>query len=169
MHGAVKSCCGEIIVESELHKGTRFTIYIPVTQLTTGKETILTEELTTGKENILIVDDETSICEIYKHALEGVGYHTTCCFSSLDALEIFKDKSDVFDLVITDMTMPHMTGDKLAQRLIEIKKDLPVIITSGYTGKLTQERLDKIGTKGFLMKPVSIYKVSETIRNLLDD
>jgi len=121
-----------------------------------------------GNERILLVDDQDIIVQIEKQMLERLGYHITARTSSTDALEVFRANPDKFDLIITDMTMPNMTGDKLAGELIKIRFDIPVILCTGFSEMMSKERAEALGIKGFLMKPVVIKDLSSTIRKVLD-
>lgn len=111
VHGIVQKYGGEIFVESEFGRGTDFTIYLPVTQKRTDHLSHDTEVLPSGNERILIVDDELPIIDINRQILEKLGYSVTTRTSSIEALALFRSKPDGFDLVITDMTMPNLTGD----------------------------------------------------------
>lgn len=103
-----------------------------------------------------------------KQTLESLGYDVVARNSSIEALELFKKKKDRFDLVITDMTMPNMTGDELARRLTEIRPDIPVILCSGYSEQLTAARAEEIGIKSFIHKPLVIRDLATAIRDVLD-
>jgi CheY-like chemotaxis protein len=100
--------------------------------------------------------------------LERLGYHVTLRTSSIEALEAFRANPDKFDLVITDMTMPNMTGDKLAGELIKIRSDIPVILCTGFSEMMSKEKAKSLGIKGFMMKPVVIKDLSGMIRKVLD-
>ena len=104
-----------------------------------------------------------------KQALESLGYKVTTRTSSIEALELFRSKPNDFDLVITDMTMPNMNGDKLAGELMKIRPDIPVIISTGYSKKISDERAADIGIKAFAMKPISKTDLAKTFRKVLDE
>jgi CheY-like chemotaxis protein len=125
--------------------------------------------LPVGKERILIVDDEALIVNLCRQMLAGLGYTVTTRTSSIEALELFRNRPDDFDLVLTDMTMPNMTGDRLAGELMKIRPDIPVILCTGYSKKLSEENVAKIGIKAFVMKPFVRSELAKTIRKVLDN
>ncbi len=168
VHGIVKSCRGEILVESKVGKGTVFTIYLPVSKRSLGTTLNEQKRLLAGTERIMFVDDELAIAEIGNQALSLLGYQVTSLNSSLEALEILKSSPDDFDLVITDMTMPQMTGDRLAEVMMKVKPNIPVILCTGYSKTISKEKADGIGIKAFLMKPVSVREMAATIRKVMD-
>ena len=127
------------------------------------------EALPTGHERILLVDDEEQIVFMEKAMLERLGYQVTARTSSIEALEAFREQPDKFDLVITDMTMPNMTGDKLAGELMKIRSDIPIILCTGFSEKISREKADTLGIMGFLMKPIAVKDLAQTIREALDN
>ncbi|MDA3897127.1 MAG: PAS domain S-box protein [Desulfobacteraceae bacterium] len=170
VHGIVQSHGGLITVETTPGKGSSFHIYLPEVIDSDGhKETITAEEpVFTGTERILFVDDEPTNVKVSQKILERLGYEVVGRTSSVEALELFKTKPDQFDLVITDMTMPHMTGDQLARQLIKIRPDIPIILCTGFSNKKLEDEVKKIGIREFLMKPISRQVLSQTIRKVLD-
>ncbi len=169
VQGIIKELNGEITVTSELGSGSTFTVYLPILekQIELKSETI--EMLPVGKERILIVDDEALIVNLCRQMLAGLGYTVTTRTSSIEALELFRNRPDDFDLVLTDMTMPNMTGDRLAGELMKIRPDIPVILCTGYSKKLSEENIAKIGIKAFVMKPFVRSELAKTIRKVLDN
>ena len=127
------------------------------------------ESLPGGSERILFVDDEKDVIEIGERMLTNLGYEVVAKSNSLEVLDLFREKSEQFDLVITDMTMPNLTGDKLAEELIKIRSDIPIILFTGYTETLTKEKAKKIGIKKFGMKPFEMRDLAETTRKVLDE
>ena len=99
--------------------------------------------------------------------LERLGYSVDAYLSPTDALKSFKLRPDAFDVVITDMTMPQMTGDLLAQELLQIRSDIPIILCTGYSERLTEEKIKELGIKGYLMKPFVIDSLGQTLREAL--
>ena len=169
VHGIVKDCGGTITVYSEPDKGATFNLYFPIIK-STAKEKPGEYTITpTGTERILVVDDEKVIIDISKKILSSLGYAVEARTSSLEALELFKVMPDKFDLVITDMTMPQMTGDMLARELMKIRPDIPVILCTGFSEKITQEKAEIMGIKAFLMKPLLKEEMAHTIRRVLDE
>ena len=169
VHGIIKNHGAQINVYSELGKGTEFQICFPV--IKKQEETAQVENDTPiqkGDERILLVDDQDIIVQIEKQMLERMGYDVTARTSSIEALEAFKENPDQFDLVITDLTMPNMTGDKLAVEIMKIRSDTPVILCTGFSEMMSREKAESMGIKGFLMKPVVMKDFSSMIRKVLD-
>ncbi|MBW2055818.1 MAG: response regulator, partial [Deltaproteobacteria bacterium] len=132
VHGIVKSHRGLILVDSELGTGTTFSIFFPVVQEEAVIETETDEKLPTGSESILFVDDEESMVYNGQNRLERLGYQVETRMSPVEALESFRANPDQFDLVITDMTMPQMTGDQLVKEILKIRPDVPTILCTGF-------------------------------------
>ena len=122
-----------------------------------------------GIGRILFIDDEPSIAKMSHQTIESLGYDVTIRTSSIEALELFKAKPDGFDLIITDMTMPHMTGEKLAKEMIRLKPSIPVILCTGFSRSIDEEKIRETGIRAVLSKPFLKQKLAETIRNVLDD
>jgi PAS domain S-box-containing protein len=167
-HGIIESYGGRISVDSQVGKGTAFTIHLPATRKRADRHTHQPEPMPSGKEHILFVDDEDSIAKMGCQQLERLGYTVTTRTSSIEALALFKAKPDAFDLVITDMTMPNMTGDNLAIELMKIKYDIPVILCTGYSKKISSASASEIGIKAFIYKPVVKAELAKTVREVLD-
>ena len=113
-------------------------------------------------------DDDPVLVDMCKQMLERLGYEVACRTSSVDALGLFGKKPDYFDLVITDMVMPQMAGDRLARELMRIRPDIPIILCTGFSERISEEKAAAMGIRGFLMKPVVMREMAETIRNVLD-
>ncbi|MEE8430517.1 MAG: response regulator [Candidatus Desulfatibia sp.] len=169
VHGIVKIHRGAITVDSELGKGTTFNIFFPVTEEEVVTESKIIEELPTGNENILFVDDEESIVFIVRQMLERLGYQVEVKMNPVEALELFRSNPDQFDLVITDMAMPQMDGDKLVKEILNIRSEMPIILCTGFSEKVTEENAKELGIKAFTMKPLVIRDLAVVVRKVLDE
>ena len=170
VHGIVKIHGGHITVYSEINKGTTFHIYLPLAGQPSRMQTIRKPEpLPLGVERILLVDDEPSIVKMQKQNLEHLGYTVVPRTSSMEALETFRTAPDSFDLIITDMTMPNMNGDRLALAVKDIRPDIPVILCTGFSEKINAASAADFPIDGFLMKPVEKEKMANTLRRVLDE
>jgi CheY-like chemotaxis protein len=168
VHGIVKNHRGAITVYSQPGKGTVFTILLPVIEETiVNKRKEKTDALYLGKESILFVDDDESIARMMARMLKKIGYQVEVRTNPVEALALFKEKSDQFDIVITDMTMPQMTGDSLAEKLREIRHDIPIIICTGYSSLIDEDKSKKMNMF-FIMKPITIVDIGKMIRKALD-
>jgi PAS domain S-box-containing protein len=166
--GIVKGHSGAISVDSEPGKGTRIQIFLPIVEKEAVTEFISEGKLFTGNENILFVDDEESLADLGRLSLEKMGYRVTTTTRPAEALELFCANPDQFDLVITDMTMPQMTGDRLTKKILKIRPDMPIIICTGFHEKMTEKKSTEIGAHAFLIKPVSTSNLSQRVREVLD-
>ena len=168
-HGIVASYSGKIIVDSELGKGTVFSIYLPITKTPEHHQSYENEKLPSGSERILFVDDEAPIAKMGSQILERLGYLVTTRSSSIEAMELFRANPNDFDLVVTDMTMPNLTGDKLAIELMKIRSDIPVILCTGYSKQISDKTASTIGIKAFAYKPMVRSDLAKTVRKVLDE
>lgn len=169
VHGIVKSHNGHIRVYSKPGKGTTFHIYLPLIKTISIKEVVTTfDDLPTGNEHILFVDDELQIIDVQKQILEKLGYTVTAITSGLEALEAFQSDQNSFDVLITDMTMPKMTGDKLIQQIKKIRPDIPVVLCTGFSEKIDEAKASDLDIDAFILKPVDKTKLAETLRKVLD-
>ena len=169
VHGIVKSYNGAIACWSEPGKGTLFSIYFPLIMAEDFVESDSTADnaMPSGTGHILLIDDEPVLVDLIKDIVENAGYSTTIRTSSLEALEAFRAQPEKFDLVVTDLTMPNMTGDKLAVELIKIRSDIPVILCTGFSNKLSKERITALGIKDILLKPVQRKKLLQALHKIL--
>lgn len=169
VHGIVKEYGGEIFVTSESGKGSSFEVCIPLMK---SKYIPLTDDLQSilpsGAEKILVVDDEISIAKLEGQMLERLGYKVTISIGSHEALNFFEKSPKAFDLILTDMSMPNMTGDQLAYEIRQIRPDIPIIICTGFSERINKEKAEEIGVNGFLMKPIGKSDMAQMIRKILD-
>jgi CheY-like chemotaxis protein len=174
VHGIVKSCDGDVRIYSEPGKGTEVNVYLPLLEQRAQKTPEQginlrdSKSIHGGMEKILLVDDEEVLARMEEKILKYLGYQTTMCTGSREALETFKANQDDFDLVITDMTMPDMTGIQLAGEIKKIRPDIPVIIFSGFSDQINAEKCEALGIQGYAMKPLMKHEIAETIRKVLD-
>jgi len=168
VYGIVKEHQGEVTVDSKRGSGATFKVYLPVIALnhdTRPARPASTDE--TGTEQVLLVDDEASIVRFASQMLERLGYQVAAYTSSSAALDAFAADPHRFDLVISDMTMPQMTGEQLARALLTIRPATPIIILTGFSERCNRHDLEKIGVKGFAMKPIQKLEMSRLIRKVL--
>ena len=167
VHGIVKGLGGAITAQSSVGLGSQFTVYVPRVDMRFDEKEAPSIQTINGSERILFVDDEEALVDIATQMLERLGYSVDAYLSPTDALKSFKLRPDAFDVVITDMTMPQMTGDLLAQELLQIRSDIPIILCTGYSERLTEEKIKELGIKGYLMKPFAIDSLGQTLREAL--
>jgi PAS domain S-box-containing protein len=168
VHGIIKNLEGTLRVKSSPGTGTTFDIFLPIIQMSPDEAVETVGPLLTGRERILCVDDEPAVLNMCNQMLNYLGYRIETQTSSPEALELFRKNPERFDLVMTDMTMPQMTGDRLAAEIMKIRPDMPVILCTGFSHKMTKKQAKQHGIKAFLMKPLVLRDLSSTIRNVLD-
>ena len=169
VHGIVAGMKGAIQVYSEPGKGTEFHVYLPVIKKTLEeRDTLTPDPIPVGNESILLVDDEQAIITMEQQVLERLGYRVTARTGSIEALEAFRAGPDRFDLVLTDMAMPNLSGDKLAAELIRIRPDIPILICTGFSETMTEEKIQSIGIRGLVLKPIIVKDLAKKIREILD-
>ncbi|MGV8059616.1 MAG: PAS domain S-box protein [Smithellaceae bacterium] len=168
VHGIIKSLGGKITVHSELQKGTTFTVYLPCMHKAADQNSETHRNALPGSERILFIDDEIVITDLYKNMLERLGYKVDTTYNAIEALDLFRKDPKRFDLIITDQTMPKMTGIALAKELICLRPDLPIILCTGLSQEKAAEEARRMGVKEVLFKPVGRVALVQAIRKLLD-
>ncbi len=173
VHSIVEKHHGIITVESAVRNlqqpgGTIFYIYFPVARGDVKEEHVNEIVLPRGKGSILVVDDEEILANLHKEVLQDQGYTVTACNHELEALKLFQQNPDQFDLVFTDYTMPYLTGDLFSLQLLELRPDIPIILATGYSSKISEERAKSLGIQAFLMKPVEAETLVQTVQRLLE-
>jgi len=169
VHGIVKYHKGAIRVDSKPGKGAAFTIYFPGIQTVTKEKSDESDTLLMGNEKILFVDDEEAVVSTMKKALERLGYNVKTTTNPKDAMNMIRSKPDMFDLIISDMIMPQMTGVMLFEEVRKIRKDIPFIICTGHSELINEYKAKAMGISHYIMKPFSIKKFAESIRNVFTD
>lgn len=169
VHGIIMNLDGAITVDSEVGKGTAFNVFLPIVERKSVHEITIDEDLPTGKERILFVDDEKSIVKMGRQRLERLGYKVESTTSDSEALDLFSSKLDQFDLVVTDLTMPKMTGDKLVKEILNIRSDVLIIICTGFSEKMDAEKARDLGALGYLEKTHDKRELAFKVREVLDE
>jgi PAS domain S-box-containing protein len=168
VHGIVTSHGGAIVVESKPGTGTTVTVYIPHTDKAV-MEAEAEDVVITGTETVLLVDDEPDIVKLGERLLNRLGYRISTARSGEEALQMIGENPDGFDLVITDQTMPRLTGLKLIEEIRNIRQDLPIILTTGFSDMITPEKLEELNVSALVMKPLTGKKLGAAIRRVLDN
>ncbi|WP_051327395.1 PAS domain-containing sensor histidine kinase [Desulfatibacillum aliphaticivorans] len=166
----VQKLKGHISVESKVGKGSAFNVYLPIIPITQGD--FVEKDISPvpkGCERLLIVDDEEAIIKMLAQMLHRLGYKVTCFLDSLKACNAFFQEPESYDLVITDLTMPKMTGLALAEKMLKIKPSLPIILFTGYSEMASSSDVEKMGVKALLSKPANIMDLGRKIREVLDE
>ena len=167
VYGIIKELKGAIRVESEKNSGTSFFILFPRIQRPVKTDTVETRPIPGGTEVMLLIDDEEGLLVAQRKIFERLGYRVETRSSSIDALEAFKANPKRYDIVITDQTMPKMTGAQLAKEFIAIKPDIPIILCTGFSDVISEEEAKSIGIKEFVMKPIVISEIASKVREIL--
>ena len=168
VHGIVRGCGGAIYAYSEPGRGSSFKVFFPSIEQRLEPDKHKEEIIPMGKERILFIDDEQILINMGIEMLESLGYEVTTATNGMKALDLFKKHPHAFDLVITDMTMPQMTGDEMAKEMISVRPDVPVILCTGFSSMITEEKSKALGIRAFLMKPIVMREMADTIRKVLD-
>jgi PAS domain S-box-containing protein len=169
IHGIMQHYDGDITVESQLGEGSIFHVYFPLVAQEVLSEIEKHQNIPLGSERILLVDDEVLLCEMGQDLLGRLGYKVTMQCSSLEALAAFEKTPDAFDLVLTDQTMPDLTGSELAEKILQIRPGIPIILCTGYSNLIDQESAKAIGIKEFALKPLTNSSIGRLIRKVLDE
>ncbi len=168
VHGIVKDLNGEVLVESRVGDGANFIVFLPRLDREIEEDPAPAPVCIIPRDsgNILFIDDEQNLVDIGRHMLESLGFVAVATTSSIEALSLFSEDPMRFDMVITDQTMPRLTGIELARKCLVLRPDLPIILCTGYSEQVTSEDAKKAGIARFLMKPISIANIAEAIHHL---
>jgi len=172
VHGITKNCGGTVLLQSKIGKGTAFYVYLPRSdsdqvRKETGGSTAV-QPAPTGAERILFVDDEPELVALGREMLTHLGYQVVAKSNGIEALKEFKKNPNHYDVVVTDMTMPKMTGEKLARELISMRPEIPIILCTGFNEQINEQKAKAIGIKAFLMKPLTLNRLAKTVRGVMD-
>ncbi len=169
VHGLVNACGGFVDFTTELGKGTKFDVYFPIVKSSKSDSPQRISISPGGKGSVLVVDDEPCVLNFMEKMLSRLGYGITACVNPLEALSIFSKSPRDFHLVITDIMMPHMTGDRLIGEILKIEPNIPILVLTGYTDKETISRLQNLGVRKILLKPMSSSDIAKSVAEILNN
>jgi CheY-like chemotaxis protein len=167
VHGIVRSYQGHITIYSEPGQGSAFHVYLPQVQVQSGGAVEEAGAIPRGSGTVLAVDDELVVCQLQEQVLHRLGYEVVSCSSGMQALETFQRDRARIDLVLTDMTMPGMNGAELARRIKQLSPATPVIICTGFSDIMNEEKAKQLGIDGYLFKPVTMQQLSHALYDAL--
>jgi len=168
VQGIVHQHGGYIVVTSDPGIGSTFTVCVPKLAEQPGIEAKVEESVPMGRERVLLIDDEKALTETGQKLLQALGYHVTVRNSSVEALKLFTDDPFGFDIIVTDQTMPGMTGLELAKVCVAVRKDIPVVLATGFSHMVNATAASESGIRAFVMKPLTKGELARTVRKALD-
>jgi CheY-like chemotaxis protein len=168
VQGIVQNHGGAITVESAAGEGTRFDVYLPRATIEIKSKIKTLKAIPSGNEKVLFVDDDVTLADLGGKLLSTLGYQVVTQSDPRRALEVFRESPNRFDLVITDMIMPGLTGDALAREVTKHRPDIPIIVCTGFSDSVDADQLAKVGIRGILRKPITIHKLGQVIRQALE-
>jgi CheY-like chemotaxis protein len=168
-HGIVQDMNGVIDVYSEVGKGSSFNVLFPAIERRSVPEERAAPQLPRGSERVLLVDDERTLTDLGRRLLESLGYSVKSFTDPVAALEFFRREPEGVDLVITDMTMPGLTGDQLAMKMMAVREDIPIVVCTGFSIKIDDVRAQKLGIRALINKPILRGDLAITLRRVLDN
>jgi PAS domain S-box-containing protein len=168
VHGIVKRHGGAVTAQSEAGAGTTFRVYLPKVQGLMTEEDVESEDLPGGTEGLLFIDDEEPLADIMHTMLSDLGYRVTCMTRPVEALALFRENPSQFDLVITDYTMPGLTGADLVTLMRDVRRDMPIIMATGFSERMSDEKAKDLRLDAFLLKPLQRSELAQAVREVLD-
>jgi CheY-like chemotaxis protein len=169
VHGIIVGHGGHIAVSSVIGQGTTFSILLPRLDVVLPAQNANTMEWPKGRGNVLFVDDEEVLARWGEQILTHLGYAVVTKTNAHEAVELFQKRPDQFDVVVTDQTMPMMSGEAFARVLLEIRHDIPIVLCTGFSHTMSADKANQLGLKGFLMKPVNGAVLAKTLQKVLED